>query len=171
MAESNLIYKIIILQLLSLSKGPMTSTQITDFFIEGEYTDYFTIQEALHDLEDTSMIEAESDNNTTRYKIREEGKKTLSLFPDRVTPSMLQDAKDFLRRHELEFKETNALSGTFDKATGGGFQVQLKMRRPGGEQMNLSFQVPTEEMAETICTNWKADYEKVYEMLMDLLVK
>ena len=48
---------------------PLTNTQISNFFLEQDYTDYFRVQQVLSDLEDASLIHAESTHSNTQYTI------------------------------------------------------------------------------------------------------
>ena len=46
MTELDTIYRVMILYMLNLVEYPLTNTQITNFVLEKEYTNYFTVQEA-----------------------------------------------------------------------------------------------------------------------------
>ena len=48
MAEPFTIYKLTILNMLDKVDFPLTNTQISDFFLEQEYTDYFRVQQVLN---------------------------------------------------------------------------------------------------------------------------
>ena len=48
---------------------PLTNTQISDFFLEQEYTDYFRVQQVLNDLADSGLIRTESTHSNTQYYI------------------------------------------------------------------------------------------------------
>ena len=50
MADAQTKYKLIILYMLRKVTFPLSNSQIMEFMIEKEYTDYFHIQEALNDL-------------------------------------------------------------------------------------------------------------------------
>lgn len=50
MAEPATLYKLIILHMLEHIDFPLSNAQISDFFLDREYTDYFTIQQVIHDL-------------------------------------------------------------------------------------------------------------------------
>ena len=65
MAEPFTIYKLTILYMLSKAGFPLTNTQISNFFLSEEYTDYFRVQEVLGDLVDTNLIVAESTHSNT----------------------------------------------------------------------------------------------------------
>lgn len=47
MAEPFTIYKLTILYMLSKAGFPLSNTQISNFFLEQEYTDYFRVQEVI----------------------------------------------------------------------------------------------------------------------------
>ena len=49
MAEPATLYKLIILHMLEHIDFPLSNAQISDFFLDREYTDYFTIQQVIHD--------------------------------------------------------------------------------------------------------------------------
>lgn len=55
MAEPNMIYKISVLLLLSKVDIPLSNAQIVQFFLDKEYTDYFTIQQVISDLEEAIL--------------------------------------------------------------------------------------------------------------------
>ena len=81
MIESSFtLYKLIILYMLQNVNFPLSNTQISDFILEKEYTNYFHLQEALSELQDTKLIEIEKVRNTSYYHMTEEGSKTLSFF-------------------------------------------------------------------------------------------
>ena len=65
MAEPITIYKLIILYMLSQVDFPLGNTKISNFFLDKEYTTYFTIQQVLNDLLDSELIVAESTHNNT----------------------------------------------------------------------------------------------------------
>ena len=52
MAEPFTIYKLTILNMLDKVDFPLTNTQISNFFLEQDYTDYFRVQQVLSDHED-----------------------------------------------------------------------------------------------------------------------
>ena len=47
MAEPITIYKLTILNMLDKVDFPLTNTQISNFFLEQDYTDYFRVQQVL----------------------------------------------------------------------------------------------------------------------------
>ena len=47
MADTLSLYKLIILKMLEQVEYPLTNSQITEFILDKEYTNYFTVQQAL----------------------------------------------------------------------------------------------------------------------------
>ena len=69
MADLHTMYRVMILYMLNQVEYPLTNTQITNFILEKEYTNYFTVQEILSDRISSQLITAESTHNNTRYRI------------------------------------------------------------------------------------------------------
>ena len=63
------LYKLMILYMLDHVNFPLTNSQLTDFFLDHEYTTYFTLQQALNELKEAGLIRMESTHNSSRYEI------------------------------------------------------------------------------------------------------
>ena len=171
MAEPNMIYKISVLLLLSKVDIPLSNAQIVQFFLDKEYTDYFTIQQVISDLEEAHLVSLSQSHNNTLYSLTDEGSQTLSLMRDKVSSSIEADMVEYLSNHKFEIKKDNALTANYDLATGGGYIVHCKFTQDGHTMLDLSLHASTSEQAETICNNWKVRHEDVYMSLMDTLIQ
>ena len=109
MAEPFTIYKLTILYMLSKAGFPLTNTQISNFFLSEEYTDYFRVQEVLGDLVDTNLIVAESTHSNTQYTLTAAGKETLGFFKDKITDGIEADIMKFFEENKLEFRQENSI--------------------------------------------------------------
>ena len=170
MAEPNMIYKISVLLLLSKVDSPLSNAQIVQFYLDKEYTDYFTIQQVISDLEDSNLIEVNQSHNNTLYTLTTEGQHTLELMHDKITPAIEEDIVSYLKENKLEIRNDNALSANYDKATGGGYIVHCKYIQDKQVLLDLSIHTSSVHQAETICNNWRARHEDVYMSLMDTLI-
>ena len=171
MAEPITIYKLTILNMLDKVDFPLTNTQISNFFLEQDYTDYFRVQQVLSDLEDASLIHAESTHSNTQYTITAAGKETLGFFKDKITPAIERDTTAFLEKNKLELRSVNSILADYYKTTGHKYAVRCQVRSEGSTVVDLTLTVSTKEQAEAICSNWKKQNEDVYEYLMDMLLK
>ena len=170
MSETDMILKITALDLLSKADYPLNNKQITEFFIDGNYTDYFNVQQVISSLVDTKMIEMEQGANESQYRITDEGLETLELFRERITESIEEEIKSFYAKNSLQMKKENSVFSDYYRSANGGFYVHLRMMEENKNIMDFTFQVMTEAQAEAICTNWKQKYEDVYGILMDHLM-
>ena len=81
MATPFTVYKLIILYMLRNSSSPITNSEISEFILDREYTNYFHLQQALSELEETELIEKRTISNTSYYYLTEDGKNTRMIFP------------------------------------------------------------------------------------------
>ena len=103
MIESSFtLYKLIILYMLQNVNFPLSNTQISDFILEKEYTNYFHLQEALSELQDTKLIEIEKVRNTSYYHMTEEGSKTLSFFENEISPEIREEIDRYMKEHTYD---------------------------------------------------------------------
>ena len=156
MAEPFTIYKLTILNMLDKVDFPLTNTQISNFFLEQDYTDYFRVQQVLSDLEDASLIHAESTHSNTQYTITAAGKETLGFF---------------LEKNKLELRSVNSILADYYKTPNQDYAARCQFRVHDTNLIDLTLTVKTREQAQAICDNWKKQNEDVYAYLMDLLLK
>jgi predicted transcriptional regulator len=171
MAEPFTIYKLTILYMLSKVDFPLTNTQLTNFFLEQEYTDYFRVQEVIGDLAEAELLHAESTHSNTQYTLTSAGKETLEFFKDKLNEEIEADVLHFFERNKLEFKQENSILADYYKTTHQKYAVRCRVRSDGRTLIDLTLTVSTREQAEAICSNWKNQNEDVYAYLMDMLVK
>ena len=101
MAEPFTIYKLTILYMLDKVDFPLTNSQISNFFLDQEYTDYFRVQEVIGDLENANLILAKSTHSNTQYSLTAAGKETLGFFRDKITEGIEYDVARFFADNQL----------------------------------------------------------------------
>ena len=158
MAEPFTIYKLTILNMLDKVDFPLTNTQISNFFLE-------------QDLEDASLIHAESTHSNTQYTITAAGKETLGFFKDKITPAIERDTTTFLEKNKLELRSVNSILADYYKTPNQDYAARCQFRVHDTNLIDLTLTVKTREQAQAICDNWKKQNEDVYAYLMDLLLK
>ena len=79
---------------------PLTNTQISNFFLEQDYTDYFRVQQVISDLVDADLIRTESTHSNTQYTITAAGKETLEFFKDKISDAIEHDTMAFLEKNK-----------------------------------------------------------------------
>lgn len=171
MAEPFTIYKVTILYLLDCSGFPLSNTQISNFFLEQEYTDYFRIQEGISDLVDTGLIHYETTHSNTLYSLTEAGHSSLKYLNDKVTDGIKADVKEFFARNQITFREENSITANYYRTTNQKYSVECKIESDGQKLLSLALTVDNKKQAEAICAQWKESHTDVYACLMDMLLK
>ncbi|MCD7708506.1 MAG: DUF4364 family protein [Clostridiales bacterium] len=170
MAEPFTIYKLTILYMLSHSGEPLTNMQIALFFLNREYTGYFRVQEALSDLQGSGFIAAESTHQSTRYRITDSGKETLSLLSEKMSDGIERDVADYLAEMGASFREENAFAADYRKLPEKGYDVHMQLTLGDRPIVDLTLFARTKEQAEAMCCNWRQRCGDVYAKLMDTLL-
>ena len=150
---------------------PLSNTQISNFFLEKEYTDYFRVQEVIGDLVNADLINFESTHSNTQYTLTAAGRETLGFFKDKITDGIENDVKRFFEKNKLEFRQENFILADYYKTTNQNYDVRCQVRSDSTTVLDLTLAVTTKEQAEAICNNWKNSNEDVYAYLMDILLK
>lgn len=163
------LYKLIILYMLDRVDFKLTSAQISSFILEKEYTNYMTLQQVLSDLLDAELIKSDTLRNRTYYGITEDGQNTLSYFGNRINSAIISDINTFLKESNMELKNEASITANYDKSVMGGYDAELIAREKDVELVKIKLNVPTEDMAETLCDNWHIKNQQIYGYLMQEL--
>ena len=171
MAEPFTIYKLTILNMLDKVDFPLTNTQISDFFLEQEYTDYFRVQQVLNDLADSGLIRTESTHSNTQYYITAAGRETLGFFRDKLTDAIEHDTIAYFEKNKMDLKNENAVVADFYRSTASGYDVRCQLKEKEISMIDLTIHVRTKAQAEAVCRNWKEQNMDIYTYLMDMLIQ
>ena len=102
MSDTLTLYKLIVLKMLSFLDHPLTNSQISEFILEKEYTNYFTLQQVLFEMEETRLVTKSNSHNSSLYHITDAGKDTLHYFGNKISDAICQDIQDYLKKNDVE---------------------------------------------------------------------
>jgi DNA-binding PadR family transcriptional regulator len=156
-----------------LKKGSLslTNAQISDFFIEKGYTNYFTLQQVIHSLLESEMITAETTRNTTRYNLTSQGEETLSYLKDKLSQGIIQDILSYLNDRKIEMVNELSVLSDYDRSANGEYAVHFRIVEKETTVIDLTLSVVTEALAERMCDNWQKHSSEMYGYLMERLLK
>lgn len=150
---------------------PISNTQISNFFLEQEYTDYFRVQEVIGDLVNTGLVNFETTHSNTQYTLTAAGKETLGFFKEKINEGIVSDVKKFFDQNQMEFKQENFILADYYKTTDQKYAVRCQLRTESTTMLDLTLTVNKKELAEAVCNNWKDENQNIYDYLMDTLIK
>ena len=149
MAEPFTTYKLIVLYMAKHAKETLTNSQISEFILDREYTDYFQLQKVLSELTETELLRKRTISNSSYYELTEEGTKTLSYFEKELSGEIKNEIKEYLQSH-------------------GGQRCQIIEKE--STVLDLTLVAPGKEAAQAICRNWPKKSQEIYENLMGELI-
>jgi len=170
MAKPITIYKTAILYLLEHSVCPLSNLQISDFFLQAQYTDYFQVQEVLAELVDFQLIAEHRTHENTQYTITEKGRDSLSFLGDKLNYEFRQDIKTFFDKNQLQFQMENSVYSDYRKVDTDAYSVDLVIQEEKRNLLSVSMIVHSKEQAEQICDVWKNTSDEVYASLLATLL-
>ena len=149
------LYKLMILYMLDHVNFPLTNSQLTDFFLDHEYTTYFTLQQALNELKEAGLIRMESTHNSSRYEITKEGDDTLSFFGNNISPAIIEDIDSYLKENKFRLRNEVGVISDFYKSTNQDYIVHCEVREGKSVLIGFDLSVPDKDQAETMASHWK----------------
>ncbi|ROR28672.1 uncharacterized protein DUF4364 [Mobilisporobacter senegalensis] len=164
------LYKLIILYILDKVNFPLTNAQISNFILEKEYTNYFTIQQAISELNDAELIRTETIRNSTYYRINQAGEETLEFFGNKVSDAIKSDIDEYLSKNEYELRDEVSTIADYYEEKKDEYIVRCQVKENGSPIIDLSISVPSEQEAVSICNNWKSKSQEVYAYIMKTLM-
>lgn len=170
MAQPFTLYKLIILYMLSKVDYPLTNSQISEFILDKEYTNYFRLQQSLSEMIDSNLIEMETIRNTSYYRITEMGDSTLDFFINEISSEIRQEIDTFLLENGCQLREEVSAIADYYKATVGEYAVRFQLKERNTTLIDMTITVPTETAASAMCRKWTDKCHDVYAQIMELLL-
>lgn len=149
---------------------PLTNSQLSDFFLDNEYTTYFTLQQALIELVEAGLLSSQSNRSTTRYELTKEGEETLSFFGKNISPAIISDMEQYLKDNRFRLRNEVGIIADYYKSTNQDYVVHCEVREGKVSLMELSLSVPDREQAELMCDHWERKSQEIYAFAMKTLL-
>lgn len=171
MADPFTTYKLIVLYMAKHATQALTNSQIAEFILDREYTDYFQLQKVLSELTETELLHKRTITNSSYYELTEEGRKTLSYFEKDISQDIKNEVKEYLESRGCKVQERILTPADYYTTPQGGYAVRCQIiEKDSSTIMDLSMAAPNKEAAQEICRSWAAKSQDIYEMLMGELI-
>ena len=170
LSEPLTLYKLMILYMLKQVNFPLTSAQLSAFFLDHEYTTYYTLNQALNELLEAKLIHVESNHHSSRYEITREGEETLSFFASKISPGIIDDIDGYLKENKFRLRNEVGVTADFYKSTNRDYVVQCQVREGKACLIKLELSVPDKNQAEMMCDHWRSKSQEIYAFAMKSLM-
>ena len=168
--EPETLYKLMSLYMLERVNFPLTNSQLSQFFLDKEYTTYFTLQSVLNDLVDANLITAKQVGNATHYEITDDGRQTLGFFVSDISEAAIADMNEYLEQNKFSMRSEAGVTAEYFKSDTDSFTVHCTAREGKNIIFAVDLAVPDEQIAEAMCTNWKSCSQKLYSHVFNTLI-
>lgn len=170
MATPFTIYKLIVLYMLQHTERTLTNSQISEFILDREYTNYFHLQQSISELVEAELISMDTRSNVSHYRITEEGKKTLSYFQQDISPEIKTEIKDYLKSTGFKAQERIVTPADYYITKQGTYSVRCQLIERGNSMIDLNIAAPNLEAAQSMCKKWSAHSQEIYGKIMEELL-
>ena len=169
--DASTLYKFMVLYMLSRVNFPLNNSQIANFMLDKEYTNYFALQEVLSDLSKENFIQQVTYRNSTQYILTDTGKETITYFNNILSDSIKRDIDSYLKDNKYELKsEVGTTAHYYKTADKMNFVVNCDVKEGNNNLISLSLTVPLEEQADAMCSQWKDASQDIYNYIMHRLM-
>lgn len=170
MTEPLTLIKLIILYMLNQVEFPLKKSQMFDFILDKEYTNYFTLMQAYNELVESNLIEITSTHSTTFMAITSEGLGTLKYFSSKMSEGIKKDIEQYFLENKVEIHNEVSVVSNYYRTPNGDYVADLIAKEKNEDIMEVKIYMPTEEAAETICNNFKDKSSDVYAYILENLL-
>lgn len=165
------LYKLMTLYMLNKVNFPLTNVQLSGFFQEKGYTTYIGFQQVLAELEETGLISYESIRNIYYYKITKDGMETIDFFVDKIPVEVIDDIDIFLVENKYEMRNEVATVADYFHTSEQEIIVSCKIKEGAATLIEMNLSVPSDDVAEIMCNNWRNASQDIYTTVMKTLMK
>jgi len=170
MSDPTTLYKLMSLYMLKQVNFPLTNNQLSDFFLQREYTTYFTLQQVLNELLESGLITVETIRNASRYRITKEGEDTILFFGKNISQSIVTDMNDYLKTNKFKFRDEVGVVSDFYKNSINDYTVHCSIVEGKTTLFEINLSVPTKDQASAMCDKWADNNQSIYEYVMKKLL-
>lgn len=170
MQDAVTLYKLIILYMLNQASVPMENAQISNFMLEKEYTNFFTIQSVIKELEKGGFILVETIRNRSILHIQKEGEEVLGYCINEISDAIKADVKEYLEEKKNELRTENYVIADYFETEKNEFVARCIIKDGNTNALEVNLTVSTEEEANAICMRWRDRSQDVYGYLVQKLL-
>ena len=164
------LYILIVLYMAVQSRDELTNSQISQFVLDRDYTDYFHLQQVLSELVETGLLKKRTVSNSSHYEITEEGSKTLFYFEKDLSSEIKKEVEEFLKDCGVQAEQRIQTPADYFETPQGGYAVRCQYIEKDTTILDLTLSAPNLEAARAICRNWPKKSPDIYAAVMGELI-
>lgn len=156
--------------MLQNAENTLTNSQISEFILDREYTNYFHFQQAVSELVEAGLIEMHTRSNNSHYSLTAEGRKTLSFFQQDLSSEIKSEVKEYLKFSGCEVQERILTPADYYLTSQGDYAVRCQLIEKNLSLIDLTMSAPSLEAAKSMCKKWPKKSQEIYGKIMEELL-
>lgn len=156
--------------MLQNSEESLTNSQISEFILEREYTNYFHLQQAISELVEAELIGKQTISNVSYYRLTEDGKNTLSFFEKELSSDIKKEVKEYLKTNGCQALNRILTPADYYTTGHGSYAVRCQIIEKNTTLVDLNLIAPSLDAAKSICRSWPEKCQTIYEKIMEELL-
>ena len=161
--------KLMILYLLRNLDFPLNIEGLSSFFLD-KYATYISFQEMLSELIESGFINEMRTKTSVCYKATPDGIEALDTFIGDIAPSHKKEIDDYIKENKIRIKESTSVIADWTEGKNDNFLVRLKIIDNNTEVIHIEIEVPTIDVATTMCEKWKMKSKNIYSYFIKELL-
>ncbi len=169
-AETGKVIKLTILYILNRVDAPISNSQITNYMLENDFTDYFTIQQLMGELIDDGFVWKKTVRNRTFYSLSDSGKESFKALASELSQKIRDDADGYIKKNAMKIREESDVGSTYVETSLGTYNVNLFIDEAGERIFEINVIVADREKAQRMCAAWAKKSEELYPLVFEKLI-
>ncbi|MBR6159181.1 MAG: DUF4364 family protein [Lachnospiraceae bacterium] len=149
---------------------PITKTTIYELVLEKEYSNYWTLTNAINELTEDGFIETSSTHSSTFVSLTDTGRESLSFFRNRISEGIRSDIDRYCEDNSRDIANALSITTNYFRSATGGYVAELSARDRSEDLIKISINMPTEESAVTACERWREKSSEIYSHILENLL-
>ena len=150
----------------------LLTLRFQQFFLENEYTNYFTVQKSLSELIEDGFVFLNVNRNTSYYHFNfKKEEKVLKFFENKIPNPIVDDVDMFLMNNKYELRNEVGTVSDYYRASNGDYVVHCQVKEGDSTLIEVNIATPDKETASKMCATWedKDCSQEIYQYVIDKL--
>ncbi len=161
-------HKLLLLYIFERFSIPLTNTQITEFIMEKEYLNYFSLQQYLTELVSSGLLEYNINEENDSYILTQKGMSALRYFKNRLSDQLIDEIQRAVEQKKKHLLKEMQIIADFTKKKENEYIVDMKAIENNTSLIELKLNVASNKQAKQICEKWKKEAPEIYQGIIHL---
>jgi hypothetical protein len=148
---------------------PLTFAQLEQIAVGADIMDYFALKEAIAAMAEDGLVRTGASLSGEAYVLTPQGTELVAQLAGEIPSSMRDYAEQYAAAHRERISRERTYHADYSKLAAGQYMACCRATENGLHLVELYLNLPTQEQAQAVCTNWTQKAPEIYALLMERL--